>query len=202
MPSRRRVLTTTVSALAVAPGCLSFTDSGGSPTETTTETELDSDDKISGTGSPVSIEKTVTDSAFTYVDSNDTVRYPSERSGGKIVEYGYEPFENWSYMQGARIASRAVYQQLEGRLDDMEYIRVGHTRGEDSTIEIVVFRRTELNESGDVTAEPEFTMSQIAQATPSRITISITFSSNTATHEYPVFVVNEVVESIAGESAT
>jgi hypothetical protein len=191
----------TVSALAVAPGCLSFTDSGGSPTETTTEAELESDDKISGEDSPVSVEKTVTDSDYTYLDSNDTVRYPSERSGGKIVEYGYEPFDNWSYMQGARIASRAVYQQLEGRLDDMDYIRVGHTRGEDSTIEIVVFRRTELNESGDVTAEPDSTMSQIAQATPSRLTISITFADRTAAHEYSVFVVDETVESIADETA-
>lgn len=192
----------TVSALAVVPGCLSFSDSGGSQTETTNEAELDSDNKVRGESSTISIEKSINNSDFTYINSNDTVRYPSERSGGKIVEYGYEPFDNWSYMQGARIASQAAYQQLKGRLDNMDYIRVGHTRGEDSTIEIVVFRRTELNESGDVIAESDFTMSQIAQATPSRITTSITFSNNTATHEYLAFVVNEVVESLTGESAT
>ena len=201
MPSRRHYLGFAASAAAVATaGCVSALGSDEEPTNSADTSTLAANERTRGEADSITVERTITDSSYEYVSENDTVRYPAERSGGDVAEYGHKPFDDWAYIEAASVASRVVWQQLESRLESMAFLRVGKHASEESTVDIGVVHRTEVDDSGTVINEPDVPVSRVVEAAPRSVTVTVEFAGKTATNEYSVFVLNEVVESVAAEN--
>jgi hypothetical protein len=199
MPSRRRVLEFAATGTALAAGCLTTSDdapttSDAAPTTsdaaTPTGSERDSPDGPErGDAEAVSVDRTVVDESYEYVESNETVRYPAVNSGGTVVEYGYEPFEEWAYVEGASTAARRVGSLLADRLPSTDGLPVGMGQRDESTeIRVAVSLRTHLDRDGDVISEPAVSLPEVVAETPQSITATLHFAGRTETNTYPVYV--------------
>lgn len=195
MPSRRQFLGAT--AVVATAGCLgSFdTDDAGSDGTPTTTAALATGERTRGEADPIATEETVTDDDYEYVESNDTVRYPATMSGGEVSSYGYSPFEDWTETEGASVGSTAVLDRLESRLESTASIGAGFGRRDDADgLAVSVTYETLKNRDGEVIDEPEVPVERVLAETPRAVEAQVEFAGRSASHSYPVFVWNTVLQ--------
>lgn len=214
MPSRRRFLG--AAGLFAVAGCLSAPSTGGDPTATTgkssTERESTTADEttepapttergttpepVRGDAAEATVERTVEDDDYQYVESNDTVRYPALMSGDTVVEYAYEPFEDWGRVEGASVAAEHVRSLLEKRVPDAETLTVAMSnRGEQDGLRLSVSLTTHLDRDGEVLSEPSVSRSEVVESTPRSATATVYFAGRTHTETYPVYVREATIQN-------
>jgi hypothetical protein len=188
MPSRRRILTVTATAV-ISAGCVSTPEnqSGSSPGDANDDGQAP-DGAVSGTAEPISVAKTVTDPDIEYVSSNQTVRYPFRRSGADYT-YKYLAFSKWAYVEGASVAADAVTDRLDERLSDTENVTAGIYDSDGEDLIVLVKLVTTLDDSGDVVSKPDVGVDRVVSATPERIEATVELSSETHTDTYVAYVI-------------
>ncbi|MGB9965329.1 hypothetical protein [Halobacterium hubeiense] len=200
MPSRRRVLGLVAAGTLPVAGCLAapsdpaVTTTDASATDTTTTaTERE---PVRGGAAEATVERTVTDADYRYVESNDTVRYPSTMAGEEVVEYDYEPFEEWGHVEGASVAAEYVRSLLDERLSGEETPTVGiSTRGEQDGFRIVVSLTTRLSRDGEVLSEPAASRHEVTRATPHTVDATVQVAGRAHEDSYPVYVTERTVQN-------
>lgn len=206
MPSRRQFLGVAAGVVATSAGCVSVPAGGSDPddqpspaTSTTADTTItnasttahENEGPVRGGADPITVEETVTDPDYVYIESNDTVRYPATMSGGEVSTYGYEPFDDWAYTEGAVVAARAVRNQITEQVPEADSISVGVAAGDGDSLVLHVGQQTHLSRDGEVISEPDAVFSDIVDATPERATATIRFAGKARTNTY----VTQVVET-------
>lgn len=161
------------------------TSNGG--TETATRERGTTDGPVRGGASRASVDREVTDDDFAYVEENDTVRYPAARAGETVVEYGYEPFDDWGDVEGASTAAGHVRSLLTDRLPSADSLSVAVSYRDDG-LRLSVFLTTHLARDGDVISEPSVSRPEVVAATPHSVTATVRFAGRTHTETYPVYV--------------
>ncbi|WP_232686741.1 hypothetical protein [Halobacterium zhouii] len=197
MSARRRVLGLAASTLAAAAGCNAAPDFSSDPATPNTTT-LPANERARAEADPISVERTVSDSDNEYIPENDTVRYAAIASGGSVDEYHYVSFDEWANNKAETVAARGTREFLETRLQNTAFVSVRSGSFERPTPYVEVVHRTEVDDSGTVVNEPEISVSRLVEATPSSITVTadIAIAGKSVTREYPVFVLNAVVEQL------
>lgn len=149
-------------------------------------------------GRPIDVEQTVTDPDYVYVPENDTVRYPATKSGGEVSRYGYEPFHEWAYTEGAFVASRTVRDRLLDAFPGESALAVGVSAAEGhegDLLDVVVTLRTHYDPEGETVAEPEVAASRVVGETPYRVETTLHFADRTTTDRYRVFVDSVTIQN-------
>ncbi|NHN43051.1 hypothetical protein G9C85_15650 [Halorubellus sp. JP-L1] len=196
MPSRRAVLratgaVTAASAAMASAGCLSG-PLGSTPVEPTTTTAASDTTEpsgpVRGEADEIAVEETIAAEKYEYVASNDTVRYPAAKSGGEVVEYGHQPFEEWTEVEGASVAARDVLSRLERALSSSDGVGAGIRRFDGGEFGVSVDVETVLDRDGEVVSEPAVEFPAVVDATPRGARATVHFAGRTGTHEYPVYV--------------
>ncbi|MFB6270385.1 MAG: hypothetical protein ABEH83_10600, partial [Halobacterium sp.] len=142
------------------------------------------------------VERTVVNEEYEYVESNDTVRFPAARSGGTVVQYEYEPFDEWAAVEGASVAATRVRARLSGRVGASDAISVAIGSPEDSDrLRVTVMLYTHLDREGDVISEPSVSRSAVAAAAPRSVTVTLHFADRTHTDTYPVYVGTAIMQN-------
>lgn len=204
MPSRRRVLALAATGTALTAGCLSPTtsepDAATPSNDRTDATTASADDEPTTGGDPAtgpvrggaaqaSAEREVVDEDYEYVEGNDTVRYPATMSGDSVVDYGYEPFEEWAHVEGASVAADRVHSLLAERLSSTSSLSVAVGRRDDGDgLRLAVSLTTHLDRDGDVISEPSVSRAAAVRATPHTVSATVHFAGRTHTDTYPVYV--------------
>lgn len=188
MPSRRRVLGFTAGALATASGCIAAPVSGGEPTAVPDTSVLPEEGKTRGEADPITVERAITDSDQKYIPSNDTVRYPATMSGGEVEDYGYVSFETWTDIETLAVAARAIRDRFQEHFENTNLVSVRSSSPRANQLQVYVFHRTEVDDSGDVVAAPAVSVSALADATPRSVTATVEFQGQTATRTHPAYV--------------
>jgi hypothetical protein len=207
MPSRRQFLHAATVALGgsvATAGCLSVPASSDDSDETltpasatpettnrtTTGTSTDSAPTtagdqpkwVRGEADPITVEKTVTDSKYEYVESNDTVRYPAVSSRDGVLEYGYESFDDWARGEGTRVGIHAVYDHVDERVGG------GYGGGPDGSAVINLRVTTRVDSDGNVVSQSEVPFAELVAAAPRSVISTIHFAGHTATHTHEIWV--------------
>jgi hypothetical protein len=181
MQRRRSVLALAAAALAPTAGCTSAFDGLRAPARTRPP---------AGRSRAEGAQISATDAAFpdaSYVPENDTVRYPATRSGDE-VEDEYLAFETWAFREGAAVAADAVQRELADSLPDTSLLSVAFGGREQADYHVSVAHETRVDESGDVVAAPDVSVSRLVDTTPRTVTATVELDGASATHDYPVFV--------------
>ncbi|WP_232688745.1 hypothetical protein [Halobacterium zhouii] len=210
MSSRRQFLRNAAVALGgsvATAGCTNVPASSGDPdetlpstsstpetsSETMTATSTDSTTTardrrriVRGEADPITVEETITDSKYVYVESNDTVRYSAISSGDGVLEYGYESFDDWARGEGAGIATHAVYDHVDERVDGR--YGGGYGSGPDGSAVITLRVTTRVDSDGNVVSEPEVSFAELVAVAPRSVTSTIHFAGHTATPTHEVWV--------------
>lgn len=143
----------------------------------------------------MTVEKTISDPDYEYVASNDTVRYPAAMSGDTVVRYGYEPFDDWAYTEGAFVAGSAVGARVRERVEASAGLSVGVSSGEGDALVPHVTLQTHLDREGTVLSKPEVAFSAVVDATPKRVTTTVSFAGKSRTNEYAPQVVQRTIQN-------
>jgi hypothetical protein len=196
MPSRRRVIGYTACALTGVAGCVSVPDVSNDPNDIPDTSTLPANERTRAEGDPTSVERTVTDFDNEYIPENDTVRYEAVSSGGNVKEHHYVSFEEWADNKAESVASSGIRRYLETRLQSMAFVSVRSGDVERPAPYVEVVHRSETDDSGAIVDEPEISLSRLVETTPSTITVTadIAIADKSVTREYPVFVLNAVVD--------
>lgn len=197
MPSRRRFLGFVAGGTLPVAGCLSTPNDASETTiEQSTASTTTEREPVRGGAAEVSVERTITDEEYQYVESNDTVRYPATMAGDEVAEYDYLPFDEWGHFEGASVAAEYVRPLLDERLPDAEAVNVAvSTRGDQEGNQLRVSLRTHLARDGDVISEPSVSRSEVVEATPHTVDAMIHFAERTYTDTYPVYVEERTVQN-------
>ncbi|MCG1003487.1 MULTISPECIES: hypothetical protein [Halobacterium] len=197
MPSRRRVLGLVAAGTLPVAGCLSAPDDADpTATEPPTTSSPTEREPVRGGAAEATVERTVTDDDYRYVESNDTVRYPATMAGEEVVDYAYEPFEEWGHVEGASVAAEYVRSLLDERLSGDETPTVGvSTRGEQDGLRITVALTTHLSRDGEVLWEPAASRPEAVRATPHTVDATIHFAGRTHEDRYPVYVTERTIQN-------
>ncbi|MCD2199724.1 hypothetical protein LPA44_07420 [Halobacterium sp. KA-4] len=197
MPSRRRLLGLVAAGTLPFAGCLSApSDADRTTTEPSTPSTTTEREPVRGGAAEASVERTITDEEYQYVESNDTVRYPATMAGDEVVEYDYEPFEEWGHIQGASVAAEYLRSLLDQRLPEAETLSVPvSSRGEQDGLRLVAALTTHLARDGDVLSEPSVSRYEVIRATPHTVDATIHFAGRTYTDRYPVYVEERTIQN-------
>lgn len=209
MPSRRQFLGTAAVALGgsvATAGCITVPASSDDPdetqsaprvtAETTGRTSTDTTAapttthgerrRARGGADPITVEETIRDSEYVYVESNDTVRYPAVKSGDEVLEYGHDSFDDWTSSEGVDVGVHAVYNLVDERVG-REYggsVRAGPDGSAVVSLRVV----TRVDRDGDVVSEPDVSFADLVAAAPRSVTSTIHFAGKSATHTHEVWV--------------
>lgn len=198
MPSRRRLIGLVAAGTLPFAGCLAA-PSDADPTATEPETTSATTTErgpVRGGAAEATVERTITDDDYRYVESNDTVRYPATMAGEEVIDYGYEPFEQWGHVEGASVAAEYVRSLLDERLPGDETPTVGiDSRGEQDGFRIVVSLTTHLSRDGEVLWEPAASRHEAVRATPHTVAATIHFADRTHEDRYPVYVDERTIQN-------
>jgi len=198
MPSRRRLLGLVAAGTLPFAGCLSA-PSDADPTTTdssTTSATTTERGPVRGGAAEATVERTITDDDYQYVESNDTVRYPATMAGEQVIDYGYEPFEEWGHVEGASVAAEYVRSLLDERLPEAETLSVPvSSRGEQEGLRLVATLTTHLDRDGDVISEPAVSRYEAVRATPHSVDATIHFADRTHEDRYPVYVDERTIQN-------
>lgn len=166
-------------AATAAAGCVAPTAAGPA---------LDDGERTRARGSTASVERDLSmDDDQTYVESNDTIRYPARRSGGETVSYGTIPVGEWLSLQAVFVAKDAVRARLDAELQSSRWIDVAATgRGGPDTEVEVVHTTYEVADAPD--DEPAVSAGRLVTTAPRTVDVTVGFADRTATGTYPVFV--------------
>lgn len=209
MPSRRQFLGTAAVALGgsvAAAGCSSVPASSGDPdetqsvpratSETTSRTSTDTTAaqattrverrRARGGADAITVEETVTDPEYEYVESNDTVRTPLVTDGDEVLEYGYESFDDWTRSEGLDVGIHAVYDLVNDRVG-REY-GGGVRAGPDGSPVISLRVVTRVDEDGNVVSQPDVSFADLVAAAPRSVVSTVHFAGKSATHTHEVWV--------------
>ncbi|MFD1647101.1 hypothetical protein [Haloarchaeobius litoreus] len=192
MPSRRRLLVTTGTAIAIA-GCLAGLNSGGSGS---TPPELAAGEQTRAEGEEISTRTEVDSPEYEYIESNNTVRYPATGGGWDEPEYSHEPFEDWAHVKSATEGAIAVHEHLVDQVASMDHLNSSVAHTDESNFELLMKYNVAVDDSGDVVAEPDVSLSQLINETPKTVESTIRFAGRTATHRFSVFVRYVEVEQL------
>src|SRR6056297_178517 len=109
MPSRRTFRTLASVATATVAGCLGTSKS-------TEQADKLGSQPIPGEAPAITVEKSLSPDKHTYIERNDTVRYPASMSQGEISEYKYAPFDHWATVEGASVAADVIRKRVRNEL--------------------------------------------------------------------------------------
>lgn len=178
-------------AATAAAGCIAPTAAGPA---------LDDGERTRARGSTASVERDLSlDDDYTYVASNDTIRYPARRSGGETASSGTIPVAEWLRLQAVFVAKDAVRARLDAELPGTDWIDVAATgRGGPDTEVEVVHTTYEVADGPD--DEPAVSAGRLVSTAPRTVAVTARFADHAATGTYPVFV-RKWVGTHLGESA-
>jgi len=187
MPSftRRRFLkvSTTLGTTALA-GCTTvLNEDSSTPTRTSEEPT-----PVRGSADSIEIKQTFSNENITYINGNNTVKYPQARSGEGSVKYDYRPFKEWAYAKGASISASAVWSRLQDQFPEEDSLSAGVSSQSNNDRRVMVRLETTLDRNGEVLSEPSVSQSSVVNATPSSVTAAILLAQQETVNTYPVYV--------------
>ena len=144
-----------------------------------------------GEADPIRVDETVVvdDSDLEYLPEKNTVRFPSLVNQSGIVASDTMPFGRWSQLQCAEAGVEAVWAVVSDRIgDDAHHIGRGATSSFPGMV-VELSHDTELDEDGNVVAEPTLSFEELVGVTPESVTVSVSLDETTATHTVPVRVI-------------
>ena len=192
MPSRRRFLACTVAATASAmAGCAADAPIGDG-TVNTPPTSLDDGDRVRARAPAISVERDLSlDDDQTYIEHNETIRFPGTKSGGEVESYGHVGVDEWMPLEAMFVARDTVRDHLESGVSSLQWISVsGPRRGEPENGLNVVHTTYKIEDGPD--DEPAVPAAELVTATPRSVDVTAHFRDETVTQTYPVFVVKWV----------
>lgn len=139
----------------------------------------------SGNGEQVSVEKTITDDAITYLEKSDEVRYPIVYAGGEPQEYTTNKFKHWAKRKSAFVGSTAVLSAIEERLT-IPVDGIGKSVGSrlfDTVIFVEYITPREANNY-----PPELTFQKVIDVTPRSVEATVVLEGEKYTRSVPVTV--------------
>jgi hypothetical protein len=148
-----------------------------------------------GAADPIRVDETVVidDPDLEYLPEKNAVRFPSLMNQSGVVAYDTMPFGRWSQLQCAEAGVEAVWAVVSDRVDDPTRIGRGATSSFPGMV-VELSHDTELDEDGNVVAEPTVSFDELLDVTPESVTASVSLDGTTATHTVPV----QVIESSSG----
>ena len=202
MPSRRRFLTFAATATASAlAGCTAEVPTGDG-TVNTPLSSLDAGDRVRASAPSISVERDLSvDDDQTYIEHNETIRYPATKSGGEVESYGHISVDEWMPLEAMFVADQAVHAHLESELSSTEWLSVhGTERGGPETELDVVHTTYEIEDGPD--DKPAISAAELVAATPRSVDVTAHFQDETVTRTYPVFVVKWVGKHLQNQTTT
>lgn len=146
-------------------------------------------------GEPVSAERTITDEpgyedGLEYYPDNETVRFVAARSGGEPAEFGTWTVEEWGAIESAEVGLERAREVTADRLGTNEFASGVGTPPEATppearaiSLEIV----TELDRDGEVISTSPVSLSQLVEAGPRSVAVTLSLDSKTFERTMPVF---------------
>ncbi|WP_353634074.1 hypothetical protein ABSL23_13245 [Halobacterium sp. NMX12-1] len=198
MPSRRRLLGLVAAGTLPFAGCLAAPSDADTTTTDSSTTSATTTERgpVRGGAAEATVERTITDDDYQYVESNDTVRYPATMAGEEVIDYDYEPFEEWGHVEGASVAADYLHGLLDERLPEAETLSVSvSSRGEQEGVRLVATLTTHLARDGDVISEPAVSRHEAVRATPHSVAATIHFADRTHEDRYPVYVDERTIQN-------
>lgn len=128
-------------------------------------------------------ETAAEDDSIEYV-GDGTVEIVIARSGDEPIETTTEPFEEWATVWCARIASEAMFEYLNDRLESMRGIGVGSRYGTGVTVD----HTTMYDRDGEKISEPEIEFDRLVSETPRTASATVEAGEHEHTCELPVYV--------------
>lgn len=196
MPSRRQFLTcSAATAVAAAGGCLSTPTTDNQPSMTDGE-------RLRAQAAKISVERTLSlDADSTYVESNETIRYPARRSGGETTSYGTIPVGEWMRLQAVFVSKDAIERRLDSELSSTQWLNTGATGRGGSETELEVVHTTYEVEGGP-DDEPVVSAGRLVELTPKTVDVTVHFEDEAVSGTYPVFVVKWVGTHLGSNSTS
>lgn len=176
-------------AASAAAGCIAPTATGPA---------LDDGERTRARGSTASVERDLSlDDDHTYVESNDTIRYPARRSGGETASHGTIPVGEWLALQAVFVAKDAVRDRLDAELRSSRWLDIAATgRGGPETEVEVVHATYEVADGPD--DEPRASAGTVVTTAPRTVDVTVELADRTASGTYPVFVRKWVGSHLGG----
>ena len=146
-------------------------------------------------GEPVSAERSITDEpgyddGVEYFPGNETVRFVAARSGGKPVEFDTWTVEEWGAIESAEVGLERAREVTADRLGTNEFASGVGTPPEATppearaiSLEVV----TELDRDGEVISTSPVSLSQLVEAGPRSVAVTLSLDSRTFERTMPVF---------------
>lgn len=199
MPSRRRVLALAAASLGVSAGCVAEPPIGGATSDGAVGPPLEHGDRVRARAPAVSVDRKLEPGDHqTYVESNDTVKYPKSTSGGGEFTYGYIDTPEWRRLEAGFAAKDAVGEQLRARLPDLRWLSV-HMNGRGGQgMRLEVVHSTYVDD-GTVVDEPAVSAADLVVVAPRAVDVAVRFRGETYSATYPVFVLKAVGEHLQGQ---
>ena len=138
-----------------------------------------------GKGESVSVEKTVTDDAVTYIEKAGEVRYPVVYSGGEPQNFTTNKFKHWAKRRSAFVGSSAVLSAIEDRLA-IPVDGIGRSVGSRLFNTVIFVEYITPREANNYPAE--LTFQRVIKVTPRSVEATVVLEGEQYTRAVPVLV--------------
>jgi hypothetical protein len=146
-------------------------------------------------GAVVSAERSITDEpgyddGVEYFPINETVRFVAARSGGEPAEFGTWTVEEWGTIESAEIGLARAREVTADRLGTSEFASgVGTPPAATPTEARAIFLEivTELDRDGKVLSTSPVSLSQLVDAGPRSVDVTLSLDGETFERTLPVF---------------